>query len=83
MTRFKTKVTEGGRVVLPAQVRRELGIDVGDELVVLVEGSSLRLLSYEESLREAQELVARYAPARGRSVVDEFLAERRAEAEAE
>jgi AbrB family looped-hinge helix DNA binding protein len=72
-------VAEGGRIVLPAQYRRALGIEVGDEIVLRLEGDELRLLTRRQAIREAQELIGRYVPA-GRSLVDELIEERRREA---
>lgn len=41
------KVDELGRIVLPIELRRTLGIDVKDLLEIYVEGSSIVLKKYE------------------------------------
>lgn len=79
MDQIVTKVTDGGRIVIPASVRRQLDIEVGDEVVLLVKDKEALLLSRAEALRRAQEIVARAVP-RGRRLVDELLHERRQEA---
>src|SRR5918997_5204100 len=78
-TGARTKLTEGGRVVIPAEFRRALGIQVGDELIVRLENGEIRLLTLDRAIAQAQEAVRKYVPA-GRSLVDELLAQRRAEA---
>jgi AbrB family looped-hinge helix DNA binding protein len=79
---FTLKMSEGGRVVIPAEVREALAIKVGDMVMLeLVEGEA-RLFTRREQLRRAQALVRQYVP-EGVSLVDELIAERRAAAERE
>ena len=75
----RTKLAEGGRVVSPAEFRRALGIEVGDEVIVRLEAGEVRIATLGQAIRRAQELVRRYVP-EGRSLVKELLAERREEA---
>lgn len=72
------KISEGGRVVIPAEYRRLLGLKVGDEVILQADGQELRLFSRRQGIRRAQELVRQYIPA-GRSLSDELIAERRRE----
>jgi AbrB family looped-hinge helix DNA binding protein len=76
------KLGEDGRLVIPATLRKELGLHPGDTVVIESDGDSLLLRSYERVLQEVQES---FATCRlpGVSIVDELLAERRDEAEAE
>lgn len=67
----------GGRIVIPAAMREEMGVKQGDDLIAYVEGGVLHVLSYQENLRRIQAEVAKHKK-QGESVVDEFLAERRA-----
>jgi AbrB family looped-hinge helix DNA binding protein len=76
---IRTQVGEGGRVVIPAAMRAALGLEVGDDVLLRLDGGDLRLLSAVQALREAQELVRSYVP-RGTSLADELIAERRREA---
>lgn len=73
---------EGGRLVIPADYRKALGIDVGDELVLDLNGGILQVSTPRERIRRAQRLVRSYLPA-GRRLSDELIAERRKEAEKE
>ena len=74
-----TKVANGGRLVIPAEFRRELGLEVGDEVIIRVEDGELRILTRGEAVKRAQKKVRQYVK-QGRSLVDELGAERRAEA---
>lgn len=71
-------MAEGGRVVIPAEFRRAIGLEVGDEVIVRLEDGEVRILTPESAIRKAQDLVRRYIP-EDRSLVDELLAERRDE----
>jgi AbrB family looped-hinge helix DNA binding protein len=82
MSRVVTKIGEGGRVVIPAEFRRSLGIETGDQVVLVLEEGSVRMLTPREAVRRAQALVRAYVP-KGRSLSDELIAERRREAERE
>lgn len=69
----------GGRLVIPAAMRKALGFKIGDVLTVRLEGNELRIHTFEEGIRQAQELVHRYVPA-GVDAVEEFLAWKREQA---
>ncbi len=76
------KMSEGGRVVVPAEIRKALNVRDGDIVYwELVDGEA-RLSTKLSRLRRSQELVQRIAPNEsGASVVEELIAERRREAE--
>ncbi len=74
-----TKLTNGNRVVIPAAIRKSLGLHVGDAItLVLQDTGEVRLLTQAEAIRQAQALVRQSVP-EGRSLVEELLAERREE----
>ena len=81
MGELKTKMGPGGRVVIPADARRLLGMNPGDHLVVVVEEGGVRLLTRKEALRQARAIVARHVG--GRDLVGELLKERRRESRRE
>lgn len=82
MNKIRTRIGEGGRLVVPAAYRRVLGVEPGDEVLLILDGRELRILTPQEAVRKAQAIVRRYVPP-GESLVDELLEERRAEAERE
>ena len=75
------KVGPKGRVVVPAPIRRELGIEEGTELMARVEGDGIVLEPRSAAIRRLQALFA-HIP-RDVSLVDELIAERRKEARRE
>ncbi|MBM3560295.1 MAG: AbrB/MazE/SpoVT family DNA-binding domain-containing protein [Alphaproteobacteria bacterium] len=79
MSRHATRIDKGGRVVIPAEMRRALGVAPGDELVMWVEDGALRAMTRAAAVRYAQDIIRQYVPADG-DLVDEFIAERRREA---
>jgi AbrB family looped-hinge helix DNA binding protein len=79
MAETRTRVGSGGRVVIPAAYRKALGVRPGDRLLLVLEGSQVRLLTPEEAIRSAQALVRRHVR-KGRRLSEELLAERRREA---
>jgi AbrB family looped-hinge helix DNA binding protein len=78
MTQVKTKIGEGGRIVIPAEYRQALGLQVGDEVILRLEGRELRIFTLNQAIKRAQELVSRSIPEE-RSLADELIAERRRE----
>lgn len=79
----RVKLDDAGRVVIPAKMRKALGMKKGDWLVIGVEDGEVRVFRIQEAIRKAQETMRKYVPDRNRSVVDEFIADRHAEAERE
>lgn len=67
-----------GRLVVPAEVREELGLQPGDELTIRVEDRRMVLESGRDARARLRGFAAAVDPAR--SLVDELLAERRAAA---
>jgi AbrB family looped-hinge helix DNA binding protein len=75
----KVELGAGGRLVIPAPMRAALGMKEGDKVLVRLEGNELRIYTYEEAVRRAQEIVRSFVTP-GISLVDELIADRRAEA---
>ncbi|HEX5416369.1 MAG TPA: AbrB/MazE/SpoVT family DNA-binding domain-containing protein [Chloroflexota bacterium] len=75
----RTKIAAGGRIVIPAEYRRALGLQEGDEVILSLEDGEVRVISPTMAIERAQQLVAHYVR-EGRSLSDELIAERRAEA---
>lgn len=72
------RIDKSGRVVIPAPYRKALGLGAGDDVVVMLEGESVRLVSVRQALHEARQLLKLSGP--GRKLTDELIKERRAEA---
>lgn len=74
----KTKISEGGRVVIPSEYRKQLGLEVGDEVMIKLVNGEVRIFTLKQAIKRAQEIVRRYVP-EGRSLSDELIAERQEE----
>ena len=79
MSRHHARIAAGGRIVVPARLRQELGLRTGDRVILDVAEGELRVRSLDAAIRRAQELVAAYV-AEGVSLADELIRERREEA---
>jgi AbrB family looped-hinge helix DNA binding protein len=71
-----------GRIVIPASLRRELGLERGTSLVASVEDGRLVLQRPPDILRRLRAELKASSAGRA-SVVDELIAERREEARRE
>ena len=74
-----SKLGQGGRVVLPAQFRKALGVKTGDDLILSLRDGEVRIFTRRQAIRRAQGMLRRYIP-EGRILSEELIAERRAEA---
>jgi AbrB family looped-hinge helix DNA binding protein len=82
MTETRAKVAENGRIVIPAEFRKALGVSAGDEVVIRMEDDELRITTLARRLEQAQRLLRRYVPA-NLSLADELMRDRRAAARKE
>ena len=74
------KIIEGGKLVIPASMRRAMGISRGDTVVVeLLREGELRVRPLGSAIREAQEIV-RKSVRRDRSLAEELMRERKQDA---
>jgi bifunctional DNA-binding transcriptional regulator/antitoxin component of YhaV-PrlF toxin-antitoxin module len=75
---FDARVAPNGRLVLPKIVREALGMADAGTVVFSVEGDEVKLTSIRQSIKRAQDLYRQYTT--NDDTVDDFIAERRAEA---
>ncbi|WP_245927403.1 AbrB/MazE/SpoVT family DNA-binding domain-containing protein [Aphanothece hegewaldii] len=73
-----TKITEGGRILIPVEYRRALNLEVGDEVVCILDEGEIRIIPRPEAFRRAQNIIGRYV--KSRSLADELISQRREEA---
>ena len=79
----KGTIVSGGRLQLPAEIRRSLNLTDGDPVVMEIKEGVLTVRPYRDVIRDIQERLRPYAPTDGTLVSDELIADRRAEAERE
>ena len=68
MARLRTRVDQNGRIDLPAEARRSLGVKAGDTVIVEIEEHTVRLRTFGQNLRAAR---AAYRKALGKRKVED------------
>ncbi len=79
MKAVRVRLEKGGRLVIPADYRKALGLREGDQVMVQLAGDELRVFAVPRAVRYAQEVVRQYVAA-DRPLADELIRERRQEA---
>ncbi len=80
MTIHHVRVFEGGKIVIPAALRKKYGFEVGRTLVINDDDQKgLTLRTLDDAVAKAQAIMAKVAPVE-RQLSSEILAERRADA---
>jgi antitoxin PrlF len=79
------KLVSGGRLQVPADIRRALGLSDGDAVTMEVVDGRLHIRPYRDVIAEVQARMRAHLPpgTTAASIVDEFIADRRTEAERE
>jgi AbrB family looped-hinge helix DNA binding protein len=80
--RAVVRVDQQGRLLVPKELRDAVDMRPGGNVTLLVENGEIRVITPTGLQHRFREMKAKYNP-EGRSLVDEFIAERRAEAERE
>jgi len=70
------KLVEGGRLIVPAAFRKEMGIAKGDAVIMELHGDELRVRPAKSALKRLREKL-RASAHTDVSMVDELLADRR------
>ena len=78
MTPIMTKIGKGGRIVIPAEYRRALELEEGDDVLVALQDGEVRIQAIRGAVQRAQQIVQRYVPM-DRDLVSELIQERRDE----
>jgi len=73
---IRLRLSENGRVVIPAQVRRDLGVEAGDEIILEQDENGYRMTTRRQRIEEARRYLRRHVKP-GVSLVDELIEERR------
>jgi AbrB family looped-hinge helix DNA binding protein len=83
MTAVRAKVSDSGRISIPSEFRKAVGLEKGGDVVVELEGREIRIRTVDEVVAQAQELTKRLLAGRKDASVDAFIAERRRQARKE
>jgi AbrB family looped-hinge helix DNA binding protein len=76
---YRAKLNSEYRLVIPAECRRRLGLQPNQEMLLQVSDRGLLLYTHDQALKRLQDWCAAHIPPEV-SLVDELIAERRAEA---
>ncbi|MGB7720792.1 MAG: AbrB/MazE/SpoVT family DNA-binding domain-containing protein [Bryobacteraceae bacterium] len=83
METYTTRLEKSGRILIPAAVRRQLGLSEGSQVLVKVEeAGALEVTSRSQALAKVREEIRKYIPA-GQDLAGELIRDRRAEVERE
>jgi AbrB family looped-hinge helix DNA binding protein len=80
---MKAKVMPDGRISLPAGLRKKYHLVQGGEVIVEDTGDAIVLRTLDQVVARAQALSRRLVAGQAGSTVDDFLADRARDAEAE
>lgn len=75
MAAYRGRIVSGGRLQIPADVRRELGLADGDNVRLEMIDGELRVRSLRTVIKAIQAELRRYVPD-GVSLADELIADR-------
>lgn len=78
--RDSSTLSPEGRVVIPASIRKELGLEPGAVLTFRVEGQRVLMTTRDAAIAELQRLFAEHPNPSGIRASDELIVERRREA---
>lgn len=78
MSVVTTHMGKGGRLVIPAEYRKALGLESGDPVVLALGNNELRLATPRQAVKHAQALVGRYIT-KNQALADKLIRDRRAE----
>ena len=81
-TRGHARIDKQGRIIIPVELRRELGFEPGQVLSLEVSEGELRVVSLDEAIKRLQSFMKIYTAGRT-GLVDQFIADKRREAERE
>lgn len=77
---IEIKVAANGRMVLPADVRKRLGLEDGGKLILDESEFGLQLTNARQRAKSAQELYKKYSRGKRQITVDELIEQKRADA---
>lgn len=77
---IEIKVASNGRMILPADVRKRLGLENGGKLILNEGEFGVELQSAQQRVAKAQALYQKYSKGKRQTNVDELIAQKRSDA---
>ena len=56
----KALINDGGRILIPANIRKALNLNIGDELLLKVEEDEIHMVPLSKAVQQAQDLIRQY-----------------------
>ena len=78
-SRVRSRINANGRVVIPSEIRQQMGLNPGDSVVMTVKDGVLTMESLQARVRRVQQSLRQHIDP-NRRLSDELIAERREEA---
>lgn len=78
MSSIIAQVSAGGRIVIPAEIRRKMDIHSGDQVILSYQDGELHITTRKQRMQQAKAIVKAFAD--NGSLAEQLLEERRAEA---
>ena len=79
MGAIRIRVSETGRLSLPIELRRALGIERGGDVLVEWTGHEVRIRTLDDVIADIQSRFRKHLEGKPPLTVDDFIAERRAD----
>ena len=85
MDAVRTKLGNGGRVIIPAIFRRALHLEAGSDIILHIDNDVISITTPDQSLQKLQSMIKdqNNASKKNTSLVEELISMRRAEADNE
>lgn len=81
MKSAKARVSASGQMTIPLELRNAVGLEHGGDVLLELDGRDIRIRTVAEMVAQAQALTRQLLGDRAEASVDDFLAQRRREAE--
>ena len=77
----RTKLGEGGRIIIPTTFRQNLHLTVGDDIILHIQENMIYITTPNQALQKLQAKIQEYTNTTGKhiSLVDELISMRRSE----
>ena len=85
MFSVKTQIGEGGRVIVPASIRRQLHWSIGDDVILTVDGNNVSITNADHALQMLQARVKSFRQSQSSDVnlLNDLIESRRLESQNE
>ena len=70
--RYNTRLSQNGRLVIPAECRKELSFKPGEDMIIETYEGGLKLMSLQQAVKEVQQAVKKVKTSKI-SLVDQLL----------